>query len=144
MRSKCAVWLVSAWGANAYLDAKILVDFESPFEQADVLCQVCKLPHVPQSLQCSRFLDGRFCLHLLPTALSCDHLGGACQAATRMEGREFQAGRCLCGGRDAVVWRDACRVEIRRVNVLAWADRVREVDQERDGTKRLIALSRGD
>ena len=86
----CVAFRVGAPGANAYLDAEILVDFESPFEQEDVLGQVGELPHVAQPLEHGRLLCGRFRLHLIPTALSGDHSVRSVPAATRLKGGRIE------------------------------------------------------
>jgi hypothetical protein len=53
-----------------YLDIEVLVDFDSITEQADVLGQIGKLPHVAQFLQCAGLLDRRLGLHFVGGAFS--------------------------------------------------------------------------
>lgn len=64
-----------ALGANKpYLDVKVLVDLDGVAEEADVLREVGKLPHVPELLQRTGLLDRRLGLHLVAGALPGGHL----------------------------------------------------------------------
>lgn len=68
------------WGAKqAYLDIQVLVDLDCVAEYRNVLCEVGKLPHAAQSLQCARRLRGVLDVHLARGALAGGHRGGACR-----------------------------------------------------------------
>ena len=55
------------------LDIQILVDLDSSSENENPLCQICKLPHVPNAIEEAPFLWRLDSLHLLSASFSRHH-----------------------------------------------------------------------
>ena len=67
------------------------LNFDSLAKDKDIFRQVCKFPHIPESLQRCRLSWSLISLHLLPSPLPGNHIEGASTA--RRDGVEQPDGR---------------------------------------------------
>jgi hypothetical protein len=73
MDGECGASSVPLGASWAYLYVEVPVDLDGVAEQADILREVGKLPHVAQLVQCGGFSCGHLHLHLLVGALPGGH-----------------------------------------------------------------------
>lgn len=111
--------------SRAHLDVQVLVDSDCLAEQADVLGEVGKLPHVAQILEGAGLFRTRLCLHFGGSAFACRHGDGFAERRRVGDGvAEASPGQRV--GRGVVWWRGGvCSGEIWWVGGVGGAVRVK-------------------